>query len=360
MKNKSFTAREFCLVKPFTFAVRERVIDSIPDGNLLLKPIVAGICGSEMLYFKGQKEKEKLEKRLPMCLLHEGVAEVVETGRETSLKRGARVVVNPLIPCGKCWACRNLGENMCRNSKFMASTADGLARTLFVYPEDRLIPVPLGVPIEVAALSEPFSVALNACEVAEIRRDEKVAVIGDGPIGYFVALAVSSVSHVPPDHLCFIGIIDEKLDLARDFALTLNSMKEKDRLRSLYEEFDVVFEAVGGAAHRITLSQAINLLRPGGRCIMLGISKGEVPIAATSIVNKGLTLKGSTRSRMKHYYKVLSLLEDDEVRRKAKRIISDRRFTIRTVKDLEEAFRYADTESGEAKTKPGRVLVYFP
>jgi len=360
MKNKSFTAQEFCLVKPFTFAVRRRVIDFIPYGNLLLKPVVAGICGSEMLYFKGQKEKEKLESRLPMCLLHEGVAEVVETGRGTSLKIGTQVVINPLIPCGECWACRNLGENMCRNSKFMASTADGLARTLFLYPEDRVIPVPPGVPVEVAALSEPFSVALNAYEVAEIRGDEKVAVIGDGAIGYLVALTVSSVGHVPPENLYLIGIIDEKLNLARDFATTLNSLKEEDRLRSLHEEFDVAFEAVGGAAHRVTLRQAIDLLRPGGRCILLGISKGEVPIAVTNVVNKSLTLKGSTRSRMEHYRKVLSLLEDDEIRRKVRRIISDRRFTIRTVKDLEEAFRYADTEEGEAKTKPGRVLVYFP
>ena len=360
MKDKRFVAREFLLVKPFTFAVKERVIDFIPEGNLLLKPVVAGICGSEMLYFKGQKEKEKLESRLPMCLLHEGVAEVVETGKGASLKIGTRVVVNPLIPCGECWACRNLGENMCRNSKFMAATADGLARTLFLYPEDRVIPVPPGIPVEVAALSEPFSVALNACEVAGIRKDERVAVIGDGPVGYLVALAVSSVSHVPPEQLYFIGVIDEKLGLAHDFALTLNSIKEKDRLNSLHEKFDVVFEAVGGSAHRITLRQAIDLLRPGGRCVLLGISKGEVPVAVTSIVNKSLTLKGSTRSRMEHYYKVLSLLQDGEIRRKVERIISDRRFVIRTVKDLEEAFRYADTEEGEAKTKPGRVLVYFP
>jgi len=360
MKNEGFIAQEFCLVKPFTFAVRKRAIDFIPDGNLLLKPVVAGICGSEMLYFKGQKEKEKLESRLPMCLLHEGVAEVVEAGKGTSLKKGVRVVVNPLIPCGKCWACRNLGENMCRNSKFMASTADGLARTLLVYPEDRVIPVPPGVPIEVAALSEPFSVALNACEVAEIRRDEKVAVIGDGPIGYLVALAASSVSRVPPEKLFLIGIIDEKLDLAEDFASTLNSIREGERLRGLREGFDVVVEAVGGAAHKVTLRQAVDLLRPGGRCVLLGISKGEVPVTVTSIVNKGLTLRGSTRSRMEHYRKVLRLLKDDEIREKVRRMISDRRFMIRSVEDLVEAFRYADTEEGEGKTKPGRVLVYFP
>jgi len=360
MENGRIIAQEYCLVKPFTFIVRKRVIESIPDGNLLLKPIVAGICGSEMLYFKGQKEREKLDSRLPMCLLHEGVAEVVGSGKRTKLKKGTRVIVNPLIPCGKCWACRNLGENMCQNSRFMAANADGLARTFFIYPEARVIPVPPSIPIEVAALSEPFSVAVNACETAEIQKYEKVAVIGDGPIGYLLALAVSSVSNVSPENLYFIGVIDEKLDLASDFALTLNSVKEKMRLNSLNGKMDVVFEAVGGMAHEITLNQAIGLLRPGGRCIVLGISKGKIPIMMTSIVNKGLILKGSTRSRMEHYHKVLRLLEDNEIRGRVRRIISDRSFMIKNVKDLEEAFRYADTEEGEAKTKPGRVLVYFP
>ena len=42
---------------------------------------------------------------------------------------------------------------------------------------------------------------------------------------------------------------------------------------------------------------------------------------------------------MEHYYKVLTLLENERVRNRIKRIISDRRFTIRMAKDLEEAFQ---------------------
>jgi len=295
-----------------------------------------------------------------MCLLHEGVAEIVEAGSGTSLKKGMRVIVNPLIPCGECYACRNLGENLCQNGRFMASTADGLARTLFVYPEERVIPVPSTVPVEIAALSEPFSVALNACETAEIQKNEMVGVIGDGPVGFMVTLAISAVSSIPPERLFFIGIIDEKLRLAQDFASPLNSLKEEEKLRGLYGKFDVIVEAAGGAAHSITLRQAIDLLRPGGRCILLGLSKGEAPVYVTGIVNKGLIFKGSTRSRMEHYYKVLTLIKNEEIREKIKRIISDRRFTIRTARDLEEAFRYADAEEGKARIKPGRVLVYFP
>ena len=361
LKIAEVAAREYCLVEPFRFVERRRVIDSVPDGWLLLRPVVAGICGSEMLYFKGQKEAEKLKNRLPMCLLHEGVAEVVESGHGTKLQKGTKVVVDPLVPCGKCRACLNLRENLCREGRYMAATMDGLARTFFVYPESRVVPVPDGVSLEVAALSEPVSVALNAVESAGVSSGERVAVVGDGTVGYLVAAAISSVAKVPVEDLFFVGVVDEKLALAKDFASPMNSIKEKQRFDGLADGVDVVFEAAGGGAHRVTVAQAVRLLRSGGRGVLLGISLGEVPVAVTDVVNKGLTFMGSTRSRMEHYVKVLDLLKKDAVfGSRVGRAILGRSFTVRSADDLYAAFRCADTEEGEARVKPGRVLVYFP
>lgn len=351
-------AKEFALVEPFRFLVRERAIDSVPEGHVLLKPFVAGICGSEMLYFKGEKEKWKLQERLPMCLLHEGVAEIVQAGEETELKAGTYVVVNPMVPCGKCVACKEAGENYCQNSKYMAATADGLARTYFVYPSERVIPVPHEVELELAALTEPLSIALNAFEVSDVKPKERVAVIGDGPIGYMVALMASYVGGVSREDLYFVGIIDEKLSLAADFASAFNSVTED--IGRLGDSFDVAFEAVGGGSHRITLREAVDVLRPGGRCVLLGLSRGEVPVEVHKIVNKGLTFRGCVRSRMEHYVRVLRLLQEDGFREKVRRIVSKKRFVVRSAGDLEAAFRYADTEMGEARTKPGRVLAHFP
>jgi len=358
---RKLTAAEFTLVEPFKFVAREKFIESIPAGCVLLKPVVAGICGSEILYFKGEKEKEKLEKRLPMCLLHEGVAKVVDVGKSAKLKTGMHVVVNPLLACGRCVSCAlGIGENFCQNSRYMAATADGLSRTLFLYPEDRVIPVPEGIELEVAALAEPLSIALNAFEVAEISRDEKVAVIGDGPIGYMTALTTSYVGGVPRENLYLIGIIDEKLSLARDFSTTVNVIGEKRRLEGLWQSFDVVFEAVGGRRQEVTLDEAIDLLKPGGRCVVLGLYGKKVPVDINKVVNKGLALKGSVRSRMEHFKRVIEFLKDSGFSDKVKRMISERQFIIKSPEDLEAAFRYADTEEGEARTKPGRVLVYFP
>ena len=80
----------------------------------------------------------------------------------------------------------------------MAATADGLARTLFPYPEDRVIPVPREVEAEVAALTEPLSIALNALEEAKINSADSIAVIGDGAIGYLLTLVISYIGGVPP------------------------------------------------------------------------------------------------------------------------------------------------------------------
>jgi len=356
-----YRVTEFSLAEPFKFAARKRIIKSIPAGLLLLRPVVAGICGSEILYFKGEKEKEKLERRLPMCLLHEGVARIVDTGEGAKSKTGSHVVVNPMLPCGQCVSCElGVGENFCQNSKYMAATADGLSRTLLLYPENRVVPVPEGIELEVAALTEPLSIALNAFEVAEIPRDEEVAVIGDGPIGYMTALITSYVGAVPRENLHLIGIVDEKLSMAKDFSVTVNSIREKQKLEGLGQSFDVAFEAVGGRSQDITLDQAIDLLKPGGRCVVLGLSGSKVPVDVNRLVNKGLALRGSVRSRMEHFERVIELLKDTKFRDKVKRIISEKRFTIKSPEDLETAFRYADTEEGEARTKPGRVLVYFP
>jgi ActR/RegA family two-component response regulator len=64
---------------------------------------------------------------------------------------------------------------------------------------------------------------------------------------------------------------------------------------------------------------------------------------------------------MEHYIQVLDLLTKDAVfGSRLKRAVSDKSFTVRLADDLGAAFRYADTEEGEARVKPGRVLVYFP
>ncbi len=358
--NFRYLAKEFPLVKPHEIGERFRIIDKIPEGYVLLKPLIAGICGSDILYFEGHKEEWKLRERLPLCLLHEGVAEVVEVGEGVSLRKGVRTVVVPLIPCGECLVCRNnLGENMCLNPRFLASTCDGLARTLFVYPAERVIPIASDLDLEIAVLAEPLSVVLNALEGGWVGREDRVAIIGDGTLGFLLALTISQMLGVPKPNLHVLGIFYEKLALMRDFAFTINTREEAGRLEEIFNSFDVVFEAVGGKAQEKTLDQALSLVRPGGRLIVLGIPAGEkIPIKLPKIIKKCLSVKGSFWSRIDHFHKALEILSDKEFKEKTKRIISSKKFKIESGRDLERALRYSCSEEAARRT-PGKILLYF-
>jgi len=358
---KRYIAREFPLIKPYRIGERERIIEEIPEGHVLLRMIVAGICGSDILYFKGYKERWKLEKRLPMCLLHEGVAEVIDVGSGVSIKSGEKVVIMPLIKCGECIACkRGLGENMCLKPRFLASTCDGLARTLLLYPEDRIIPLPEKLDLETATLTEPISIVLNAIENSGLRKDENLAIIGDGTIGYLLTSSINYLLNIPKENIHVLGIVEEKLYIFKDLADTINVIKDSEKLEELKDRLDIVFEAVGGKAQEKTLNQALDLLRPAGRLIILGIPGEEkIPIKVQNIIRKNLIVKGVLWSRMNHFRKALHLMQDENFQRKIRKIISEKKFKIRKPEDLEKAFQYADSEIGAASHIPGRVLVYF-
>lgn len=358
---KKYLVREFPLIRPYEIGERERVIEGVPKGHVLLKMIVAGICGSDILYFKGYKEKWKLEERLPICLLHEGVAEVVDIGDGVSLKPGERVVIMPLMECRECIACKmNLGENMCLKPRFLASTSDGLARTHLIYPANRVIPISGELDLRIAILTEPLSVVLNAIETAGLSGNEDLAIIGDGVLGYLLALTIKHLFNAPRVRLHVLGIVEEKLAVFTDIADTINVLKDSNRLRDLKDGLDLVFEAVGGKAHEKTLAQGLELLRPAGMLIILGIPGEEkTPVRVQDIVRKNLIVRGSFWSRMNHFKKALYMLEDEVFQRNVEKILSKTSFKIRSPEDLEKALRYADSEEGVANRIPGKVLVYF-
>lgn len=351
-----FPVVAYPLVKPFIFEKQARLIDELLDGEVLLSPVVAGICGSEIHYFTGKKEEEKLRKRLPMCLLHEGVCRVV-LSHDSSVQEGSLVVPIPLRPCGQCPACLKGSENFCERASFMAATGDGMARSLFSYPADRVVRVPPGVPPSVAALTEPLSIAAQALRQASLKGHERVGILGDGPIGYFVLIMASLLGGILRDNLFFLGVVDEKLAMGQDFATPVNTRSiSPQELASKLGRLQVCFECVGGGVSEITLDQAIHLLEPLGSLYVLGLSSGKVPVRTIEVVNRGLTIQGCSRSRPEEYRRVLEWLKQASHAERASRVIHPETFTIRSVQDLEEAFRFAESSQDPAKHR-GRVMV---
>jgi len=347
---------EYYLKSPKNLIKEEKELQPLVAGQALLKPVITGICGSDVHYYLGHKDPKKLQERLPVILLHEGVAEVIDFKGQAPFKQGDKVVVIPFLACGRCSACLSGLENLCPKSKYMGATGNGLARELLVYPVNKLVKLPPTLDEEVAALTEPLSITYRCFKDLKLKPSNKILIMGEGPMGYLLAVVLSQFGKIIKDKLYLSGMFEEKLKLAESFCQTFNIIKpsEADNLDKLQGQFDYVFECVGGQAMKATVNQALNLLKPGGQLITLGISDEQVPLNINKVVNNGLTIKGSSRSLDQDYLEALNLMQDKDTQSLLKRLVNPNRIKIKNLEDLQMAFELASD-----KSQIGRIMLYW-
>ncbi|MCS7120181.1 MAG: alcohol dehydrogenase catalytic domain-containing protein [Nitrososphaerota archaeon] len=362
---KPVKSRIFEVVGPYTLRERSQEIRDVPDKCLLLETLITGICHADLRYVSCSRPPEILQKRLPLCVFHEGVARVTETGYGAeNLSAGDLVIVIPNIPCyihnpikypdiyHACRSCRpeGVGENLCEDVRFISSNAHGLSRSFLIHPASCILRLPEKMPEKVGVLAEPLSVINRALKVSGIKLRDRVAVLGGGFMGYLTAAVISQIYGVPKSDLLVTDIFDFKLEKFKDFATTLNT--KTTSLEAFADTFDMAFECAGGKAAEVTIDQALSLLAPGGRCVLVGVSEDKVPVRTRTMLEKGLSLKGTTRSAAIDYPDVLRWLEREDFRRLLERIIYPQMFYAKDSESILAACKVA-----EDPMTHGKVLI---
>jgi threonine dehydrogenase-like Zn-dependent dehydrogenase len=143
--------------KPETFEINK-------TGEVSIKHSMTAICHSDIYYFKHNKDRKKLDERLPLVLGHETTGEVYQVVGEHKYHNGEivcqkdKVVVIPLIPCKTCEICKgSYGENYCPSSKFMASNAPGSLRSIYKYYPGLILKISNSHFEKYALFTEPMS-----------------------------------------------------------------------------------------------------------------------------------------------------------------------------------------------------------
>ncbi|RLB33164.1 MAG: butanediol dehydrogenase [Deltaproteobacteria bacterium] len=178
-----------------------RIVD-VPEpkpgpGQVKLKIKTCGICGSDLHEYKDgpfiiPSKPHPLTNRYggPVILGHEFSGEVIELGKGvTRFNPGDRVVVNPLIYCGKCYYCQRAQYIMCTKLGTVGFAADGAFAEYGVFQEYSLFKLPETVTDEMGAFVEPVAVAVHAVKRSRMKVGSSVAVVGAGPIGLLVMQA---------------------------------------------------------------------------------------------------------------------------------------------------------------------------
>lgn len=258
------------LIAPYLFertTIADATPESLTDGQVLLRFLAAGVCGSDLPAFRGAKgripgDDGRSGPEKDGFPIHEVAGEVIAS-RHPAHRPGDLVVG---------WASGFDGM-----MERIVTDGDGLA------PYD-----PALTPAQAIGL-QPLACVLYACEQLGDLAGRRVAIIGQGSIGLlfsYVAKAAGArrVTGVDP--------IDRR-DVARAFGVDEPVRATSDRWASQLapgDRADVVIEAVG---HQVaTLTHAIDATAPGGTVFYFGVADDEMyPISMRAMLRNNLTLK---------------------------------------------------------------------
>ncbi len=258
------------IIAPYVFertSIPDKTADSLADGQVLLRFLAAGVCGSDLPGFRGAKGRlpgddgpSAAEKDgFP---IHEVAGEVIAS-RHRQHRPGDRVVG---------WASGFDGM-----MERVISDGDGLA------PYDPALTAAQAVGLQ------PLACVLYACEQLGDLAGRHVAIIGQGSIGLlfsYVAKAagarrVTGVDPVDRQSLATTFGVDDVVRATSD--RWVSQLAPADRA-------DIVIEAVG---HQVaTLGHAVEAAAPGGTVFYFGVADDEAyPINMRLMLRNNLTLK---------------------------------------------------------------------
>ncbi|WP_421998369.1 zinc-binding dehydrogenase [Reyranella sp.] len=188
-------------MKAAIFRAGDIVVDEIADprpaaGQVLVKTLACGICGSDLHAAKHAHNMVEMSRRVagrvPMDLSrdvvfgHEFCCEVLDYGPDTErcLTPGSRAVSMPVMPLGEA-----------RQTVGYSNDYPGGYAERMVLAAPLLLAVPNGLPAEHAALTEPLAVGIHAVEKATLSVEDAPLVVGCGPVGLsaIVGLRLKSV-----------------------------------------------------------------------------------------------------------------------------------------------------------------------
>ena len=260
-------------------------------GEVRIRVMATGICGSDVHGYLGITGR----RIAPMVMGHEFAGQVESVGEGVkSTKPGDRVTVQPVNFCGTCAYCGRGLTNLCENKKFLGvMDVNGSMADFVCVPEKLIYRLPDAVSFAQGAMTEPLAVASRAVESAGELQGQNLLIVGAGTIGL---LTLQAAKLKGPAKIIVTDLSDARLSVARKLGADLVVNPAKEDAPALIADAtgglgaDVSIEAVGVTP---TVRQALEALRPGGRCVWIGNSAKTVELNMQDVVTKEKNIHGT-------------------------------------------------------------------
>lgn len=277
--------------------------------NVLVKMTASGICGSDVGIYHGTNAAATY----PRVIGHEIVGVVDQIGEGvTKVKLGDRVIIDQVLPCGHCYACRKGRPNVCGNLRVRGVHIDGGYREYIAVNEKDCYHLPEFLSDKDAVMIEPTTIAVQCCSRAQIEAQDTVMIIGAGALGSSILRIVRLHN---PEKIIVVDIDDAKLQeaLANGATDVINSLKEDvpEKSREITGGYGPTL-SIDAACVKGSLLTALKATGSAGRVITMGFSVAPDEVNQFLITSKELDVRGS-RLQNRKFQEVIDMVNEKKI-----------------------------------------------
>jgi threonine dehydrogenase-like Zn-dependent dehydrogenase len=275
----------------YDIRVEERPDPQPGPSEVVVEIIATGICGSDFHGYSGENGR-----RHPGQIMgHETVGRVRGLGSAvTGLEIDRLVTINPMMVCHSCEACLAGREQWCSRRVVLgvAPEIPAAFADLVAVPAENIVTLREDLPAELGALVEPLSVGYHAVRRGQPLTEDRVLIIGGGPIGQACLLAAQRLG---------VGTAPAVSDISegrRDLCARLGGQVIDPSVEKLSE---AVVARLGGPATLVvdavgvsrTVDDALSAAALGARIVLVGMGSPRIDLSAYAMSTEERTLLGS-------------------------------------------------------------------
>lgn len=332
------------MTAPGNIEFRDVPLPETADGQVLVKIMTIGICGSDIHVYHGKHPYTSY----PVVQGHEVSGEIVKVSPDVKgFKIGDRVTIQPQVVCGKCYSCTHGNYHICDELKVMGFQTTGVASEYFAVDASKVLKLPEGMDFDKGALIEPVAVAVHALGRGGDVKDKKVLVLGAGPIGNLVAQTAKGLG---AKSAMITDLSSYRLRIAKSCGIDYCvNVKEQDLGKEISAAFgrdgaDLILECAGANP---TTDQAVKYARKGSDIIIVGVFGDKANVDLAAVQDRELRLIGTLMYRENDFIKAIQLIKNDKI--KLDPIITGH-FAF---KDFKKAYEYIE----EQKDRIMKVII---
>jgi len=259
----------------------EITLPALSVGEVLIKVVKVGICGSDLFALESVDQYEELR------LGHEWVGEV-ENSLSDNYKVGDLVTSSAFIGCGECSLCLVEKSNFCQNGFALGGKDFGMLRSKAILPANQLLKVDNFslneiVLLEVAAVAEE---AVSQILRLGLEKRHRVLVFGGGPVGLLTSLKLKEEGY----DYTLIEKDNFRIKMARDLEVNIQALGMA--LLDDKKKFDYIIDASGNGNKQSGFwKYAKVFISTSSVCLIVGKYIGTSEIHSNLFAMNNLTIK---------------------------------------------------------------------